>query len=51
MSILPQRQAIAKAMDLSESNIELEVLPIQQEGVNFDFTLFYKVMLSDIRTL
>uniref|UniRef100_A0A0X3Q7A4 Ku domain-containing protein n=1 Tax=Schistocephalus solidus TaxID=70667 RepID=A0A0X3Q7A4_SCHSO len=37
-----KRQAIVKANDLNQSGIELEVLPIKQEGIEFDLAIFYK---------
>ncbi|VDN09985.1 unnamed protein product [Dibothriocephalus latus] len=37
-----RKQAIVKTNDLNQSGIELEVLPIKQEGVEFDMSIFYK---------
>ncbi|KAF8562102.1 hypothetical protein P879_06691 [Paragonimus westermani] len=38
-----KRQAISKMAFLKESGIELEVLPIKRDGIEFDFELFYQV--------
>lgn len=38
-----QRQAKAKANDLNETGIDLELMHLQQEGESFDVTKFYKV--------
>lgn len=41
-----QRQALLKAIDLRQSGVELEVVPIPREGTHFNISAFCEVHCS-----
>ncbi|CAH8549610.1 unnamed protein product [Heterobilharzia americana] len=45
-----KRRAMTKMGDLKQYGIELEVIPIKQQNMKFDYTLFYDELLEDETT-